>query len=62
LSGILSGKPGNRSAVPKAATSKKASKRTRATITDEIREKVIAAAKAGDKTGAQISKEFGIGG
>lgn len=46
----------------KAAPAQKAprKRRRRATITEEIREGVIAAAKAGDKTNQQIADEFKI--
>jgi len=52
-------KKGKASKVAKASKAPKASKRTRAKITPELKQQVIAAVQAG-KSGAEISKEFGV--
>jgi hypothetical protein len=52
-------KKGKVAKVAKAPKAAKAGKRTRAKITPELKQQVIAAVQAG-KSGAEISKEFGV--
>jgi hypothetical protein len=61
LKGVLNPVLAGRS--PASATAKPArgtKKRTRATITDEVRAQIVEAAKKGEMTGAEIAKKFGV--
>lgn len=66
MKALLKGGPASApAAAPKAAKAAPAEKaprkrRKRAKITDEVRDNVIAAVKAGGKTNQQIADEFGI--
>ena len=60
LNGVASRKVSRPAVVSKKVKGKGRKKRTRATITDELRDKVIADAKAGKMTGVEIAKAHGI--